>query len=319
MKKNIYVLLFLVSILLTGCNLFKGLDKEDLSSPEAFNFKIDDAIAKGEYSVAVGLIEDKIQGNAALKAVNTGVGAKFTLIDSRNSTTAAISDLQAISDFLNSNITDSSTREATEEYIALKLTQAEAYSGEAKLKLTDIIAELTKSTSPNVGKVAMLYRSSSNARLSLGDVIPANLIREKLEAATKAYGSAVPVSTGAAFDFLTREYKQQPFLNAALINIVCFVNDFIYIFSTNGTIDGLVTSGDSTFTARKDEWNGLAWPKMHLLAAQAFLNAYVAANPNGLIKQTDIQALNNNMNNILTYVQITTGNYDTFISTAGIR
>jgi len=238
--------MFMALLLFTGCNLFKGIDKEDLSNPKAFEFKIDDAINNGDYSVAVGLIEDKIQGSAELKAVNTGIESKFVAIDALTSS-SSISDITnaliAISTFLDSNIQDPATKAATEEYIGLKLLQAEAYSGEAKLKLTDIIAALTNSTSTNVGKVAMAVTKNSSARLSLGDVIPANLIREKLESATKAYSSAIPVSTGVAFDFLTGKYGYQVYLNSALSNIVCFVNDFIYVFSTNGTLNGLVTSG----------------------------------------------------------------------------
>lgn len=321
-KRVVYIMMFLVALLLGGCNLFSGLDKEDLDAPGAFEFKLDDAMANGEYTVVVGLIDSKIASSSELTALNNGIGNLFTELDSFTST-SSITDIaiavQDITDYLDTNINNPSTAEAVKDLIGLKLQQAEANSGEAGLKLTDIIAELSESTSPSIGSIASSLKISSNSRINLGDVIPANLISEKLEAASKNYSSVLPISTGAAFDFLTGKYGTDEYLNASLAHIVCFTYDFIGIFSTNGNINGLVTSGAIDFETRKSNWNSnmLAWGRYHLKSAQSYLNMYVNANPNGLIKKTDLDKLNENMDDILQKIEITNANYDNFVSTAG--
>ncbi len=77
-KRVVYIMMFLVALLLGGCNLFSGLDKEDLDAPGAFEFKLDDAMANGEYTVVVGLIDSKIASSPTLKAVDDGIKDKFT-------------------------------------------------------------------------------------------------------------------------------------------------------------------------------------------------------------------------------------------------
>lgn len=74
-KRVVYIMMFLVALLLGGCNLFKGLDKEDLNAPGAFEAKIDDALSSGNYTVAVELLEKKIE--TEYKDIDNSLGASL--------------------------------------------------------------------------------------------------------------------------------------------------------------------------------------------------------------------------------------------------
>lgn len=316
MKKRVYILLFMGVLLLSGCNLFSGLDKEDLSAPGAFEFKIDDAMSEGDYTVVVGLIDDKISNSTELSAVNASLGTYFDSIEDLT-TTATSTEIEAliqqITDYLDDNIGNA----AAQEYVDLKVKQAEAYSGEAGVKLTDVIANLTSETQPNLASLNVANKSS--ARISISDIIPDNVLLEKLDKASQAYGASLPISTGAAFDFLTGKYGSSPYLNAALIHAITALKHFLYIFDNDGNMIMMSTS-DSGFSSALAQWDILVpHVKSHLISAKYYLNRYTTANSNGLISTEDITNLNTNFDDLLTKISFDTNTYADFTSEAGLQ
>lgn len=297
MKRKVYILMFMAVLLFTGCNLFKGLDKEDLNSPEAFEFKLDDAMANGDYTVIVGLIDEKIAGNVALKAVDDAIGVNFTSIASITSATTT-TEIAIILDNLAAYLNTEITKPEVKEYVDLKVTQAEAYLGQSGLKMTDIIASLSSSTSSN--KVASLTKSVQNnktaGKITVGDLSPAGLNREKLSDAVKSYLAGLPTTSGAAFNVLKDEYKLG-YLNAALSSAISAINRVIYVYKIEGS-NNLVSSSTAITQAYKDKWDDeIGFVKLDLKVALLYLKLYGTAS--GLLSAEDLNKLDADFDSLL--------------------
>ena len=55
--------------ILGGCNLFSGLDEEDLDG-SSFDYKLEESMASGDYNEVTKLVAEKIAGTPDLKAID---------------------------------------------------------------------------------------------------------------------------------------------------------------------------------------------------------------------------------------------------------
>ena len=69
MKKWIYLLMIFGLFILGGCNLFSGLDEEDLDG-SSFDYKLEESMASGDYATVVSLITNKIASTPELKIID---------------------------------------------------------------------------------------------------------------------------------------------------------------------------------------------------------------------------------------------------------
>lgn len=72
MKKWIYLLMIFGLFILGGCNLFSGLDEEDLDG-SSFDYKLEESMASGDYATVVSLIDNKIAGSSELSLIDNQV------------------------------------------------------------------------------------------------------------------------------------------------------------------------------------------------------------------------------------------------------
>lgn len=325
-KRVVYIMMFLLALLLSGCNLFKGLDKEDLNAPGAFEFKLDDAMANGDYTVVVGLIDNKIAGTPKLKAVDDAIGVKFDdikNIDSSTSIAAIEAILQELTSYLNSNI----SKPEVKEYINLKVNQAEAQLGQSGLKMTDIIANITKSTSNSQGNLSRSISKNSNSGndFSIADLVPSELDSEKLQGAIDSYLKSLPTEEGAAFNAIKND-KQLAYLNAALSSAINAINRFINVFKIPDSNPVAVVSSGAAFTDENTmsdiystEWNKhLPRIKAELKVALLYVNLY-SKTGNSLITEEDRTKLNNDFSELIQKLDnFNKTNYDEFKTKAGL-
>lgn len=303
MKRRVYILMFMALLLFTGCNLFKGLDKEKLSSPEAFNFKLDDAMASGDYTVVVGMIDSKIADSPTLKAVDDTIGDKFTSISSITSSTS-IAEMETIYKTLTTYLDENISKPEVKEYIELKVTQAEAYLGQSGLKLTDIISKMTTSNNSSnkinsLKSVKAIQKSTSgDSKISISDLVPSGLDVLKLQAAVNSYLKSLPTTTGVAFDFVKNDY-QLAYLNAALSSAISAINRFIDVYKdTSKSETVLVSSGVAFSGDYPTKWaSEVGRIRIELKAALYYINRYVDCG-NSLISTADRDKLNSDFNKL---------------------
>ena len=69
MKKWIYLLMIFGLFILGGCNLFSGLDEEDLDG-SSFDYKLEESMASGDYATVVSLVTNKIASTPELKIID---------------------------------------------------------------------------------------------------------------------------------------------------------------------------------------------------------------------------------------------------------
>lgn len=318
MKKIVYIFLFMGVLLLGGCNIFSGLDKEDLNAPGAFEFKIDDAMSNGDYTVVVGLIDDKIASSPALKTVDDAIGDKFTSITSITSSTS-IAEIETIYQTLTTYLNENISKPEVKEYIELKVTQAEAYLGESGLKMTDIIANLT--SAKKTSNISKNVQKSVTGTLNISDLVPSGLVTAKLQSAINSYLESLPSTTGAAFDALKNEY-QLAYLNAALSSAISAINRFISVYKdTTSTQSGIVlVSSSAAFSGSyPSNWaTEVGRVKAELKAAVYFINRY-ADGGNSLISAEDRNKLNTDFGKLVSYLDtFTQQGYADFTSAAGL-
>lgn len=275
MKRKMYILLIMGLLVFSGCNLFKGLDKETLDG-NSFDFKVEESMASGDYSVVVNLVTDKINNTPELKAIDNAI---LALAKPSTSTTAIETYYTALTD----NIVGYSTTPAVKQFVDLKLTQAEAEAGLAGLKMTDIVANLKKvTTSSNT------ISKSIVAEINIADLIPKGLNTTNLSNAVNSYMSGLP--RGTVVDELRLKY-----LNGVLTLSISALHRFLVIFDDPATeaIDFLLYTAD-----RQSSWNTYkAQAKLEVIAAQKYLNQYGTAS--GLISSDDLTKINTNLTAVL--------------------
>ena len=122
MKKSIYLLMILGLFILGGCNLFSGLDKEDLDG-SSFDYKLEESMASGDYATVVSLIDNKIAGSAELSEVENNVKSSLgTEPDWATATSGAIEVYyEGITDYLNDNISNPNVKEILEKEFKKRL------------------------------------------------------------------------------------------------------------------------------------------------------------------------------------------------------
>ena len=69
MKKWIYLLMIFGLFILGGCNLFSGLDEEDLDG-SSFDYKLEESMASGDYGTVISLVTNKIASTPELKIID---------------------------------------------------------------------------------------------------------------------------------------------------------------------------------------------------------------------------------------------------------
>lgn len=328
-KRVVYIMMFLVALLLGGCNLFSGLDKEDLDAPGAFEFKWEEAMANSDYTVAVGLIETKIAASPTLKAVDDEIGSKFTSITSITTSTT-IEELKTIFTTLSTYLDENISKPEVKEYINLKVNQAEAYLGQSGLKMTDIIANITKSTSNSQGNLSRSISKNSNSGndFSIADLVPSGLDSVKLQGAIDSYLKGLPTTTGSAFEAIKKD-KQLAYLNAGLSSAINAINRFITVFkdeaSSTSTQVVLVTStaafggDDSLETAYSNKWETqLPRVRAELQVALMYINLY-SETGNSLLSIEDRNNLNDDFDELIKKLDnFTKQDYQDFKTKAGL-
>ena len=133
MMKKINILLLIFSVmLLSACNLFESLDDKD-SSTSTKEFEINESMNSGDYATVLVLINELIEGNVELKAID------------------GMSDTGS---YIAANYTDPTVQ----TYVMYKALEAEARLGNANVSLSDILSELASSTSSS----NMISKSTSS-------------------------------------------------------------------------------------------------------------------------------------------------------------
>lgn len=297
MKKWIYLLMIFGLFILGGCNLFSGLDEEDLDG-SSFDYKLEESMASGDYATVVSLIDSKIAGSTELSAIDSEVETALGNNSSVDWTSSGAIEVyyEGITDYLSDNISNPNVK----EYIDLKLTLAEAQLGLSGLKMTDIISQLTKSAKST---------TKATSDITIGQLIPSGLNREKLTEAITTYLISLPSAQ------MLEEYEIN-YLNAALSSAISSIHRFLEVFTEDPSAETLVwKSYNSTL---QEEWNlerGRA--VLEIISAKILLNLYGTGS--GLIDQEDLNDINANIDDILAQIYFnTSGDYDTFKATIGL-
>ena len=105
--------------ILGGCNLFSGLDEEDLDG-SSFDYKLEESMASGDYATVVSLVTNKIASTPELKIIDDEL--KEYEPDWETATTTQLKDYyDELIIYYNTH-----SSEAVDNYIELKLNEAGA-------------------------------------------------------------------------------------------------------------------------------------------------------------------------------------------------
>ncbi len=318
-KRVVYIMMFLVALLLGGCNLFSGLDKEDLDAPGAFEFKLDDAMASGNYVVAVELLEKKIA--TEYKDIDNSLGASLpteeTIVSSPSAIVTYVGTLQT---YLSSNISNPKVQ----EYVELKIDLAKANLGKSNidiLKIANQIKDSSESGNVNnsfarLNKVIASDTSASRA-ISIKDISVDNINEEYLYAAiTDYFGSLVITKT--EFDNYMKEDHSQAYLNAILSSAVSVIQSVDSVYKENGVINTYSSESEQAWKDDLEEWKKqMPFVKAELQFLIDLLD--VAGVDLGVSDADDLKDLNADSTTLLTKGKVfkTIAEYDEFKEKAG--
>lgn len=139
MMKKLNILLLILSVmLLSACNLFESLDDKD-SSTSTKEFEINEGMNSGDYAAVLVLLNELIQGNADLKAID---------------------DMSDTESYIAANYTNPTVQ----TYVMYKALEAEARLGRANVGMSDILSELVSSTSSS-NMISKNVSSSSDTKI----------------------------------------------------------------------------------------------------------------------------------------------------------
>lgn len=297
MRKLIYLLMIFGLFILGGCNLFSGLDKEDLDG-SSFDYKLEESMASGDYRTVVSLIDSKIAGSTELSAIDSEVKTALGNDGSIDWTSSGAIGIyyEGITDYLNDNISNPNVK----EYINLKLTLAGAQLGLSNLKMTDIIAKLTEANKST---------TKASSSVKIGKLIPSGLDRENLTNAINTYLISLP-SVQMLSDY------EINYLNAALSSAISSIHRFLEVFTEDPSAETLVWKPYSG--TLQSEWNTKRdRAVLEIIAAKKLLNLYGTGS--GLIDQGDLNDINANIDDILADINFTSSpGYDAFKITIGL-
>lgn len=122
MKKINILLLILSVMLLSACNLFESLDDKD-SSTSTKEFEINESMNSGDYAKVLVLINELIS----------------EVVEGSSNVKLVVEDPAKIKDYY--------TDPAVQTYVKYRAIEAEARLGNANVSLSDILSELSSSTS----------------------------------------------------------------------------------------------------------------------------------------------------------------------------
>ncbi len=319
-KRVVYIMMFLVALLLGGCNLFSGLDKEDLDAPGAFEAKIDDALASGNYVVAVELLEKKIA--TEYKDIDNSLGASLPTEETIvSSPSAIVTYVETLQTYLTSNISNPKVQ----EYVELKIDLAKANLGKSNIDILKIANQIKDSggsgdinnSFARLNKVTASDTSVSRA-ISIKDISVDNINEEYLYAAiTDYFGSLVITET--EFDKYMKEDHSQAYLNAILSSAVSVIKRFESVYKDeNGNIKTYTNVSDEAWTSDLKEWKKqMPFVKAELQFLIDLLT--VAGVDLGVIDADDLNTLKTDSVELLLKVKVfdTIDDYNQFKTKAG--
>lgn len=290
MKKFNIAVLIIATMFLSACNLFEKLDKKE-SSRDVQEFEMTEAMNSGDYSTVVALVQDIINSDAGLKAIDTEISSKTTDAE--------------IQTYLNTNYSDA----VVQDYIELKTTEAEALLGQSGAKLSDILVEITnyQNTTANVvsANIQASVEGGTADKISIKDIIPTGVISAKLEDAAEAYLKTLPRDS-AAYQALEDEFSGE-YLSGALTLAIEAVNRALNLVAVyDEAEDKYVAIPFETFDANvtEEEWIAAAKDIVgQLSAAVEILVEYALSND--LIDQKDVDKIENDANAIKEQVTTT--------------
>lgn len=301
MKKWIYLLMIFGLFILGGCNLFSGLDNEDLDG-SSFDYKLEESMASGDYGTVVNLVANKIAGTPELKAIDDVLKG----YEPDDWTTATDTELTTYYNQLKSYYASNSSA-SVDYYIELKLNEAGANLGLAGLKMTDIVAQITEATK-NTSKVV------DESEIDLGELVPNGLNSAYLTKAIKAYIMGLPTNE-------MKEKYELYYLNGALSSAISSVNRAIQIFAVDPDESEIVFKKWSNLTdADKTEWNGLvSSTKMELTVAKELLELYINSSSEA-INSEDANEIETKITTLIGTIKVFSveSDYTAFTSATGI-
>lgn len=300
MKKSIYLLMIFGLFILGGCNLFSGMDKEDLDG-SSFDYKLEESMASGDYSEVTKLVTEKIASTPELKAIDDVLKG----YEPDDWTTATDTELNAYYNQLKTYYSNTSGS-SVDYYVELKLNEAGAYLGLAGLKMTDIVAQITNATKSTT--------KSTNNPIELGELVPSGLNMEYLTEAIHAYVMGLPAN----------EFKEKfelYYLNGALSSAINAVNGAIQIFAVDPDSNEIVFKKWSNLTSEdKNDWSNLvSTTKIELTVAQELLNLYINSSAE-TIDSDDANEINSKITTLIGTIKEFTveSDYTAFTSAASI-
>ena len=301
MKKWIYLLMIFGLFILGGCNLFSGLDEEDLDG-SSFDYKLEESMASGDYNEVTKLVAEKIAGTPDLKAIDN----TLKVYEPDDWSTATFDELEDYYEELKSYYA-SNSNESVEYYIELKLNEAGANLGLAGLKMTDIVAQITEATK-TTSKVA------DESEIELGELVPNGLNSDYLTKAIKAYIMGLPANE-------VKEKYELYYLNGALSSAISSINRAIQIFAVDPNESEIVfKKWSNLINEDKTEWNGLvSSTKMELTVAKELLQLYINSNSEA-IDSEDANEIEAKITTLIGTIKTFSleSDYTAFTSAAGI-
>ena len=304
MKKWIYLLMIFGLFILGGCNLFSGLDEEDLDG-SSFDYKLEESMASGDYNEVTKLVAEKIAGTPDLKAIDDVLKG----YEPDDWTTATDTELTTYYNQLKSYYASNSSA-SVDYYIELKLNEAGANLGLAGLKMTDIVAQITEATK-TTSKVA------DESEIELGELVPNGLNGVYLDKAIRAYIMGLPVDE-------LRENLELYYLNGSLSSAISAVNRAVQIFAVDPNANEIIFKQWSNVSSDDiDNWNELvSTTKMELTVAQRLLNLYISSSSE-TIDSEDASEINGKITTLIgTIKEFTKGSdgtdYNSFVNATGI-
>ena len=301
MKKWIYLLMIFGLFILGGCNLFSGLDEEDLDG-SSFDYKLEESMASGDYNEVTKLVAEKIAGTPDLKAIDDVLKG----YEPDDWTTATDTELTTYYNQLKSYYASNSSA-SVDYYIELKLNEAGANLGLAGLKMTDIVAQITEATK-TTSKVA------DESEIELGELVPNGLNSDYLTKAIKAYIMGLPANE-------VKEKYELYYLNGALSSAISAVNRAVQIFAVDPDESEIVfKKWSNLIDADKTKWNGLvSSTKMELTVAKELLQLYINSNSEA-IDSEDANEIEAKITTLIGTIKTFSveSDYTAFTSAAGI-
>lgn len=301
MKKWIYLLMIFGLFILGGCNLFSGLDEEDLDG-SSFDYKLEESMASGDYATVVSLVTNKIASTPELKIIDDEL--KEYEPDWETATTTQLKDYyDELIIYYNTH-----SSEAVDNYIELKLNEAGANLGLAGLKMTDIVAQITNATKSTTKVV-------DESAIELGELVPNGLNGVYLDKAIRAYIMGLPMDE-------LRENLELYYLNGSLSSAISAVNRAVQIFAVDPNANEIIFKpwNSSSISDDIDHWNDLvSTTKMELTVAKRLLNLYISSDSE-TIDLEDADEINGKITALIDTIKefAEESDYTAFASAAGI-